>query len=137
MNAQVFSDAVPDPADVYVGARIKLRRKYRAMSMTQVATEAGVTWQQLAKYETAQNRVSASKLVAIARALDTPLGYFFEGIETASAKPTDMDKIALAVLLDAEVRDLVAAFINLSPANRKAIKTMVVEMSAPKPTKGD
>ena len=64
-----------------VGANIKARRKYAAMSMPKLAEAIGVTYQQLQRYENGSNRVAASTLVRLARALDVPVRAFFEGIE--------------------------------------------------------
>lgn len=128
MPTHVVSEGVPDPYDIHVGARIRLRRQYQAMRQTALATAVGLTFQQIQKYERGINRVACSTLVRIARALDAPVGYFFEGIETAKPESSDMDKIASAVLIDGEVRDLVGGFIRLAPETRRAIKTMVVEM---------
>jgi transcriptional regulator with XRE-family HTH domain len=61
----------PDPIDVEVGARIRARRKEAGFSQTRVADALGLSFQQQQKYERGTNRVSASMLVKIARALDT------------------------------------------------------------------
>lgn len=62
----------PTEVDVEVGRRIRLLRKTRGLSQTQLATAAGVTFQQLQKYEQGTNRVSASKLVQVAAHLGVP-----------------------------------------------------------------
>ena len=64
------NDRGPDPIDVAVGARIRRIRKDRQVSQQQLAQLVGLTFQQMQKYETGANRVSASKLVAIAKALE-------------------------------------------------------------------
>lgn len=71
------SDAVADPVDVAVGARIRLLRKVRGLSQQALAEAAGVTFQQIQKYERGTNRVSASMLTRIARTLDTPVSEMF------------------------------------------------------------
>lgn len=61
----------PDPIDVAVGARIRIRRRWLGFSQTQLANALGITFQQVQKYERGANRVSASMLVKIAAKLET------------------------------------------------------------------
>src|SRR4051812_44088092 len=69
----------PHPVDRHVGTAIRLRRRALGMSQDELASRLGLTFQQVQKYERGINRVSASKLHAIAAALKTPIAYFFEG----------------------------------------------------------
>ena len=62
-----------DPIDVAVGARIRLLRKVRGLSQQVLAEAAGVTFQQIQKYESGANRVSASMLTRIAKTLVVPV----------------------------------------------------------------
>jgi transcriptional regulator with XRE-family HTH domain len=71
------SDAIFDPVDVAVGARIRLLRKLRGLSQQSLAESAGVTFQQIQKYERGANRVSASMLSRIAGGLRTPVAELF------------------------------------------------------------
>ena len=66
--------------DSYVGRRIRHRRWIVGISQMELAERAGVRFQQIQKYETGSNRVSASKLWEISRALNIPVEYFFEGL---------------------------------------------------------
>jgi transcriptional regulator with XRE-family HTH domain len=68
----------PKAVDIHVGSRILLRRSILGMSQTKLAEALGVTFQQIQKYERGANRVSASRLVDIAQALDVPIGFFFD-----------------------------------------------------------
>jgi transcriptional regulator with XRE-family HTH domain len=70
-------DALADPIDVAVGARIRLLRKVRGLSQQALAEAAGVTFQQIQKYERGANRVSASMLSRIAATLGTPVSEMF------------------------------------------------------------
>src|ERR1700743_3491526 len=72
----------PNPVDRHVGLRIRLRRKELGISQEKLAESIGLTFQQVQKYERAANRVSASKLWEVARALDTSISYFYEGLPT-------------------------------------------------------
>jgi transcriptional regulator with XRE-family HTH domain len=73
----------PDPIDKYVGARIRMRRIMLRMSQTKLGGAAGVTFQQVQKYEKGTNRVSASRLHQFAKILDVSVSFFFEGAPTA------------------------------------------------------
>ena len=61
----------PEPVDVAVGARVRIRRRMLELSQTQLANGLGITFQQIQKYERGSNRVSASMLVKIAAILKT------------------------------------------------------------------
>ena len=70
----------PNPIDLHVGARIRMRRKILGVSQERLAEDLGLTFQQIQKYERGANRVSASKLYEIAKSLQSSVGYFFEGL---------------------------------------------------------
>lgn len=71
----------PNPVDLHVGARIRMRRRILGVSQERLAEDLGLTFQQVQKYERGANRVSASKLYEIAKSLQSPVDYFFEGLE--------------------------------------------------------
>jgi len=70
----------PNPVDTHVGRQIRTRRKILGVSQERLADSLGLTFQQVQKYERGANRVSASKLYEVARTLQAPLSYFFEGL---------------------------------------------------------
>jgi transcriptional regulator with XRE-family HTH domain len=70
---------VPDPIDVHVGSQIRTRRLLLGMNQEELAQRLGLTFQQVQKYESGANRVSASRLWEIAAILKMPIGYFFPG----------------------------------------------------------
>src|SRR6195952_2345272 len=80
MAKELELDRSPNPVDRHVGLRIRLRRKELGVSQEKLADSIGLTFQQVQKYERAANRVSASKLWEMARALNTSIAYFFEGL---------------------------------------------------------
>lgn len=67
----------PTPLDKEIGARIRSRRKALNMSQTTLGLSAGISYQQVVKYEKGDNRTHPASLVAFARSLDVPVGYFF------------------------------------------------------------
>jgi transcriptional regulator with XRE-family HTH domain len=73
--------------DVEVGRRIRELRRARGLSQTELATAAGVTFQQLQKYERGANRVSASKLVKVAAHLSVPASYLLGEQEGPAPAP--------------------------------------------------
>lgn len=85
-------ETIVTPVDRYVGERLRERRVLRGMSQDALADAVGITYQQVQKYETGKNRVSASRLFDLADVLDCPVSYFFEGVQKAvKAKSADPD----------------------------------------------
>ena len=70
--------------DENVGDRIRRRRTELGLTQEHLAESLGISYQQVQKYETGANRISAGRLYQIARRLDSEIGYFFAGIETAA-----------------------------------------------------
>ncbi|WEX79332.1 helix-turn-helix transcriptional regulator (plasmid) [Sinorhizobium numidicum] len=75
----------PEPVDIHVGRRIRMRRVWIQVTQVALAEAIGVTFQQLQKYEKGTNRVGASRLQQIADALDAPVSYFFADMPGAAA----------------------------------------------------
>lgn len=71
---------LPNAIDQHIGHRMQLRRTMMGMSLKDLAAACGVTFQQVQKYETADNRVSASRLFEIGLAMQTPVSFFFTGL---------------------------------------------------------
>jgi transcriptional regulator with XRE-family HTH domain len=87
MNTIAEIERSPNPVDLHVGARVRMRRKLLGVSQEKLADALGLTFQQVQKYERGANRISASKLFETARFLGVPPAYFFEGL--ASEAPAD------------------------------------------------
>jgi len=68
----------PNPIDIHVGSRIRLRRNMLGLSQEKLGESLGITFQQIQKYEKGTNRVGASRLQAIASILSVPVSFFFE-----------------------------------------------------------
>ncbi len=75
----------PNPIDVHVGARVRLRRNLLGLTLQTLAKAVGVSYQQLQKYEWSVNRVGASRLFNLSRVLGVPISYFFEDLSPAAA----------------------------------------------------
>ncbi|QND40083.1 helix-turn-helix transcriptional regulator [Rhizobium leguminosarum bv. viciae] len=68
----------PNPIDIHVGSRIRLRRTMLGMSREKLGESLGITFQQIQKYEKGTNRVGASRLQNISNILNVPVSFFFE-----------------------------------------------------------
>lgn len=76
----------PNPIDIHVGARIRLRRTLLGMSQQKLGEAIGLTFQQVQKYERGTNRVGSSRMHELSRVLDVPVGYFFEEMAAGTAE---------------------------------------------------
>lgn len=101
----------PDPVDIHVGTRLRLRRNLMGMSQEQLGKACGLTFQQIQKYERGANRMGASRLFQFARLLDVPVSYFFDDVrgERVAVHPSvgfaekDQSPLEGAPHLDSEI----------------------------------
>jgi transcriptional regulator with XRE-family HTH domain len=101
--------------DVHVGYRVRQRRWMMGMTQQQLGAEVGIKFQQIQKYETGANRISASRLWDIAATLEVPISFFFEGI----AGQADQNHQAKGDMLsDKEAGDLVRTYYAI-PENQR------------------
>lgn len=119
-----------NPVDLHVGSRVRMRRKILGVSQQQLADSLGLTFQQVQKYERGANRISASKLYAVATALQTPVSYFFEGLADpqtgAPDGPGDASALAVQSFLNTpEGLELAALFARLG---RGAVRRQVLHL---------
>ncbi|MBT3557221.1 MAG: helix-turn-helix transcriptional regulator [Rhodospirillales bacterium] len=68
----------PNPVDIHVGARVRLRRTLLGISQERLGDAVGLTFQQIQKYERGANRIGASRIYELSRILDVPVSFFFE-----------------------------------------------------------
>ena len=116
----------PDPVDIAIGARMRLRRKTLGMSQGTLAERIGVSFQQVQKYERGANRVSGSTLVAVAAALDTSVGWLV-GEDGAISDVADDLVQALAMTGAVELLEAYAAIPKASA--RAALTALAQEMT--------
>ena len=76
----------PNPIDIHVGNRIRLRRNLLGWSQEKLGSLLGLTFQQIQKYEKGLNRVSASRLWDFSTVMDTPVSFFFDDMDTSTLK---------------------------------------------------
>lgn len=83
----------PNPIDVHVGSRVRLRRTLLGMSQEKLGEAIGLTFQQVQKYERGANRIGASRLFDLSRVLDVPVSFFFDDMPVdAATAPVDDDE---------------------------------------------
>jgi transcriptional regulator with XRE-family HTH domain len=87
-SGRMASKGFPNPIDVHVGSRIRLRRTLLGISQEKLAEAVGLTFQQVQKYEKGANRVSSSRLVDLANALDVTIPYFFDEMSAGVSAQT-------------------------------------------------
>lgn len=110
------------PVDVHVGKRIRHRRWLVGMTQQQLAERVGIKFQQIQKYETGANRVSASRLWDIADALEVPVSFFFEGLETEGADADSVsENVPADILGDKEALDLVRSYYAIPENQRRRL----------------
>jgi len=118
---------MPHQVDLHVGQRLRQRRCLLGMTQQKLADAVGIKFQQIQKYESGANRISASRLWVIAKALEVPVNHFFEGLTEAEraihAGDSDIasDAIAPEVFHQKETIDLIRAYYNLKEAPRRRL----------------
>jgi transcriptional regulator with XRE-family HTH domain len=130
----------PNPIDVRVGARLRLRRKMLGLGQGKLGQSIGVTFQQVQKYELGTNRIGASRLHKLSRVLDVPVSFFFDdtdpvrapamGVTEAQAEASEADPLGTP-----ETIELVRAYLAIGDATvrRRLLdlaKALVVESDA-------
>lgn len=132
MDKLVELDRAPNPIDRHVGLRIRMRRKELGISQERLADSIGLTFQQVQKYERAANRVSASKLWEVARALNASIAYFYEGLsETPEAPGSNLPRETVQdFLMTPEGLELASSFPKIAHGRvRRKILDLVRVMS--------
>jgi len=104
-----------------VGKRVRHRRWLIGMTQQQLAEKVGIKFQQIQKYETGANRVSASRLWDIADAMDVPVSFFFEGLEDADSADTGEAMVPNDLMGDKEALDLVRSYYAIPENQRRRL----------------
>jgi transcriptional regulator with XRE-family HTH domain len=112
-----------DPIDSYVGERLRLARTMRGLSQEKLAEMAGVTFQQIQKYEKGTNRIAASRLVHFAFYLKIPVGWFFEGLRDGQ----NLDGFDMDILNRRETQGLIRAYYGIKDQRKRAAGLAVLK----------
>ena len=131
-----MTKSTPNPIDIYVGSRLRLRRALIGMSQEKLGNALEITFQQVQKYERGTNRISSSRLFQISRILDVSVSFFFDDMDTEIIKQTEgmaeINKQVLQVdkLSRRETLEFVRAYYKITdPMVRKKIFEMVKAIS--------
>ncbi len=124
---------VCNPIDVHVGARIRTRRLLLGMNQQALAKTIGLTFQQVQRYESGFNRISASRLSAIAEFLGVPVDYFFAGLESPGEQMSAWERRFRELKERSETIDLVRLYYAIAnPDVRAAFLSLVKTIAAAK-----
>lgn len=123
---------LPNPIDIHVGSRVRMRRMLVSMSQEKLGDSLGLTFQQVQKYEKGTNRIGASRLFQISRVLGVPISFFYEGL-TGDGEGSEVDQaevdqsvFELDMLSSLEGIQLNSAFFSISDSKvRKKILELV------------
>jgi transcriptional regulator with XRE-family HTH domain len=129
----------PNPMDIHVGSRVRLRRMVIGMSQEKLGEKMGLTFQQIQKYEKGTNRIGASRLHQLSQIMDVPVGFFFEDAPAhanrhMAAAPGFAESKTEAFLLDflnsRDGLELNRAFVKITdPKVRKRVVELVRALS--------
>ncbi|WP_112809084.1 helix-turn-helix domain-containing protein [Ensifer sp.] len=126
----------PNPIDIHVGSRIRLRRTMLGMSQEKLGESLGITFQQIQKYEKGTNRVGASRLQNISGILNVPVSFFFEdapGENTSASGMAEASSSNYVVdfLSSSEGLQLNRAFVKIGdPKVRRKLVDLVKALAA-------
>ena len=130
----------PNPVDVHVGARVRVRRTLLGMSQEKLGDAIGLTFQQVQKYERGANRIGSSRLFDLSRVLDVPIGFFFEDMpsDVAASSPAQTRGMAeepviyeLDPMAKRETLELVRAYYKITdPRIRKRLFELTKALGA-------
>jgi transcriptional regulator with XRE-family HTH domain len=119
------------PVDVHVGKRVRHRRWMLGMTQQQLADKVGIKFQQIQKYETGMNRISASRLWDIADAMEVSIGFFFEGFEDEAAPARAADApVPGDIAGDREAIELVRTYNAIPEQQRRRLFELARVLSA-------
>lgn len=104
--------------DLHLGRRLRRRRRLLGLTQQQVAVRIGVRFQQIQKYECGANRISAARLWELAEALETPIGYFYEGLSEALER---QEAAGGEMFSRKETLDLIQAYYQLGERPRRRL----------------
>tara|TARA_E500000318_G_scaffold96826_1_gene97349 strand:+ start:386 stop:880 length:495 start_codon:yes stop_codon:yes gene_type:complete len=130
----------PNPVDIHVGARVRLRRTLLGLSQEKLGEAIGLTFQQVQKYERGANRVGASRLYDLSRVLEVPVSFFFDDMPDEISSKSVHERREMSESPDPfdndpmnrrETLELVRAYYRITdPNQRKKIFELVKSMGA-------
>lgn len=131
MNSQ-HAPRSPNPVDIHVGTRVRLRRQILKMSQEKLGDQLGVTFQQVQKYERGTNRVGASRLWKMSQVMEVPVSFFYDGLkEDADVPVTEFaENDQTPIVYDfINSSDGVSLAMAVSKIKNKAVRRQVLELA--------
>jgi len=136
--------ARPNPIDIHVGSRVRLRRTLLGMSQEKLGEALGLTFQQVQKYERGANRIGSGRLYHLSKVLDVPVSFFFDdlpeaqggsiGINLSGMSETPVESFEAEAMSRRETLELVRAYYRIiDPAVRKRVFELVKAIAGPSP----
>jgi transcriptional regulator with XRE-family HTH domain len=107
--------------DVYLGKRLRRRRRLLGLTQQQLAGAVGVRFQQIQKYECGANRISAARLWQLSEALEVPVGYFYDGLSDQARQDAAAEAEGGEMFARKETLDLVRAYYLLGERPRRRL----------------
>lgn len=117
------------PVDIHVGKRIRQRRLLLKTTQQELSNQVGVKFQQMQKYETGKNRVSASRLWSIAKVLSAPVSFFFDGLEDERTTDPTTAHLPVDIFNSQEALDLLSAYFAAPENQRRRLLELVRTLS--------
>jgi transcriptional regulator with XRE-family HTH domain len=108
---------IPNPIDVHVGKRIRIRRLFLGMNQETLANGLGLTFQQVQKYENGANRVSASRLSAMADILGVPISFIFGDLQIGDTPQTPAEQESRQRMERPETIELIRLYYQIPDPN--------------------
>ncbi|MBL4870311.1 MAG: helix-turn-helix transcriptional regulator [Robiginitomaculum sp.] len=120
----------PNPVDIHVGTRVRLRRQLLKMSQEKLGDQLGVTFQQVQKYERGTNRVGASRLWRMSQVMDVPVSFFYDGLDVADTTHEFAENDQTPIVYDfINSTDGVSLAMAVSKIKNKAVRRQVLELA--------
>ncbi|MGZ3299237.1 MAG: helix-turn-helix domain-containing protein [Asticcacaulis sp.] len=107
--------------DLHLGKRLRRRRRLLGLTQQQLAQAVGIRVQQIQKYECGANRISAARLFQLAKALETPINYFYDGLTDEKTEVAAIQNEGIEVFSRKETLDLIQAYYRLSERPRRRL----------------
>ncbi|MGN6423929.1 MAG: helix-turn-helix domain-containing protein [Asticcacaulis sp.] len=107
--------------DLHLGKRLRRRRRLLGLTQQQLALAVGIRFQQIQKYECGANRISAARLFQLAKALETPINYFYDGLSDDTTDVAAIQNEGIEVFSRKETLDLIQAYYRLSERPRRRL----------------
>ena len=107
--------------DLHLGKRLRRRRRLLGLTQQQLALAVGIRFQQIQKYECGANRISAARLFQLAKALETPINYFYDGLTDEKTEVAAVSNEGIEVFSRKETLDLIQAYYRLSERPRRRL----------------